>query len=208
MEVPPPRQQTVTTTTIFTEPPLPSPPTNSPGDVSSDYRSPSSVNLSALLEEAYRDTEHLRIGLEQARKRAKEAERIQQALETRAAPIPTSVPGTTFGGDSGTIISIGPKEYSILVKDLAPETSNSDLLAVFCNPVLGLRNSQGSKVIRPFLSCKSAKVILDPVTGISRGYGFVRFADEGDQQRAMVEMHGVYCLSRPSEVNIVIMIRI
>lgn len=93
----------------------------------------------------------------------------------------------------------GQKEYSIFVGDLAPETSNSDLVAVFRNPVLGLRNDRAPKFIRPFYSCKSAKIMLDPVTGVSRGYGFVRFTDEADQQRALIEMHGLYCLSRPSE---------
>ena len=67
-----------------------------------------------------------------------------------------------------------PKEYSIFVGDLAPETSNSDLVAVFRNPVLGLRNDREPKFIRPFLSCRSAKIMLDPSTGVSRGYGFVR----------------------------------
>ncbi|TFK24731.1 hypothetical protein FA15DRAFT_655707 [Coprinopsis marcescibilis] len=93
------------------------------------------------------------------------------------------------------------KEYSIFVGDLAPETSNSDLVAVFRNPVLGLRNDREPKYIRPFLSCKSAKIMLDPVTGISRGYGFVRFTDEADQQRALIEMHGLYCLSRPMRIS-------
>ncbi|EIW76206.1 RNA-binding domain-containing protein [Coniophora puteana RWD-64-598 SS2] len=93
------------------------------------------------------------------------------------------------------------KEYSIFVGDLAPETSNSDLVAVFRNPVLGLRNDREPKFIRPFLSCKSAKIMLDPVTGVSRGYGFVRFTDETDQQRALVEMHGLYCLSRPMRIS-------
>ncbi|KAF8638608.1 hypothetical protein AX17_002149 [Amanita inopinata Kibby_2008] len=93
------------------------------------------------------------------------------------------------------------KEYSIFVGDLAPETSNSDLVAVFRNPVLGLRNDREPKFIRPFLSCKSAKIMLDPVTGVSRGYGFVRFTDESDQQRALIEMHGLYCLSRPMRIS-------
>ena len=66
------------------------------------------------------------------------------------------------------------KEYSIFVGDLAPEASNSDLVAVFRNPVLGLRNDREPKFIRPFTSCKSAKIMLDPSTGVSRGYGFVR----------------------------------
>lgn len=69
------------------------------------------------------------------------------------------------------------KEYSIFVGDLAPEASNSDLVAVFRNPVLGLRNDREPKFIRPFLSCKSAKIMLDPVTGVSRGYGFVRLPE-------------------------------
>ncbi|EPQ58934.1 hypothetical protein GLOTRDRAFT_135938 [Gloeophyllum trabeum ATCC 11539] len=93
------------------------------------------------------------------------------------------------------------KEYSIFVGDLPPEASNSDLVAVFRNPVLGLRNDREPKFVRPFLSCKSAKIMLDPVTGVSRGYGFVRFTDEADQQRALVEMHGLYCLSRPMRIS-------
>lgn len=28
---------------------------------------------------------------------------------------------------------------------------------------------------------------------------FYRFTDEADQQRALIEMHGLYCLSRPSK---------
>jgi hypothetical protein len=129
------------------------------------------------------------------------------------SPISTSFqPGS--GPATGSLQQY-PKEYSIFVGDLAPETSNSDLVAVFRNPVLGLRNDREPKLIRPFLSCKSAKIMLDPVTGVSRGYGFVRsdftpcilvqtphgtsrFTDEADQQRALIEMHGLYCLSRPS----------
>jgi RNA recognition motif-containing protein len=30
-------------------------------------------------------------------------------------------------------------------------------------------------------------MMTDPVTGNSHGYGFVRFSDESDQQRALVE---------------------
>ena len=31
-----------------------------------------------------------------------------------------------------------------------------------------------------------------------RSYHAIRFTDEADQQRALIEMHGLYCLSRPS----------
>ena len=88
---------------------------------------------------------------------------------------PASPMSSAYSTTSGTQASQQyPKEYSIFVGDLAPETSNSDLVAVFRNPVLGLRNDREPKFIRPFLSCKSAKIMLDPLTGVSRGYGFVR----------------------------------
>ncbi|KAJ7501263.1 hypothetical protein B0H11DRAFT_738372 [Mycena galericulata] len=94
-----------------------------------------------------------------------------------------------------------PLEYSIFVADLAPETSNSDLVAVFRNPVLGLRSDRAPKFIRSFASCRSAKVMIDPVTRMSRGFGFVRFTDCADQQRALIEMQGLYCLSRPMRIS-------
>jgi RNA recognition motif-containing protein len=65
-------------------------------------------------------------------------------------------------------------EYSIFVGDLAPEATNADLVAVFRNPVLGLRQDRQPKIVAPFTSCKSAKIMLDPATNVSKGYGFVR----------------------------------
>ena len=41
----------------------------------------------------------------------------------------------------------------------------------------------------------------DPISGLSRGYGFVRFSDEADQQRALTEMQGVYCGNRPMRIS-------
>ena len=89
------------------------------------------------------------------------------------APAPAYVPPNPYPAQPPHQFT---KEYSIFVGDLAPEVSNSDLVAVFRNPVLGLRNDREPRFIRPFLSCKSAKIMLDPVTGVSRGYGFVRYA--------------------------------
>lgn len=124
---------------------------------------------------------------------------ISWAASLPNTPVSSSLPSV------GSLVPVAqqqyPKEYSIFVGDLAPETSNSDLVAVFRNPVLGLRNDREPKFIRPFLSCKSAKIMLDPITGVSRGYGFVRFTDETDQQRALIEMHGLYCLSRPMRIS-------
>jgi RNA recognition motif-containing protein len=43
--------------------------------------------------------------------------------------------------------------------------------------------------------------MTDPNTGMPRGYGFVRFHDQSEQQRALIEMQGVYCGSRPMRVS-------
>ncbi|KAK6345002.1 hypothetical protein TWF718_006944 [Orbilia javanica] len=79
----------------------------------------------------------------------------------------------------------GP-EYSIFVGDLGPEVNEFVLVSLF----------QGR-----FQSCKSAKIMTDPISGMSRGYGFVRFTDEMDQQRALTEMQGVYCGNRPMRIS-------
>lgn len=94
------------------------------------------------------------------------------------------------------------QEFSIFVGDLAPETTNSDLIAVFRDPILGLRHDREPKFVAPFLSCKSAKIMVDPVMGVSKGYGFVRFGTMADASRALIEMQGLYCLSRPSEFGL------
>ncbi|KAG8960116.1 RRM protein [Tulasnella sp. 419] len=107
---------------------------------------------------------------------------------------------TNGASGSGNMFNGGP-EYSIFVGDLAPETTNADLVAVFRDPTLGLRSDREPRFIRPFTSCKSAKIMVDPVTGVSKGYGFVRFSEEVDQQRALIEMQGLYCLTRPMRIS-------
>ena len=79
----------------------------------------------------------------------------------------------------------GP-EYSIFVGDLGPEVNEYVLVSLFQSR---------------FPSCKSAKIMTDPISGMSRGYGFVRFSDETDQQRALTEMQGVYCGNRPMRIS-------
>lgn len=79
----------------------------------------------------------------------------------------------------------GP-EHSIFVGDLGPEVNEFVLVSLFQNR---------------FPSCKSAKIMTDPISGMSRGYGFVRFSDESDQQRALSEMQGVYCGNRPMRIS-------
>ncbi|XP_068638750.1 polyadenylate-binding protein RBP45-like [Aristolochia californica] len=50
-------------------------------------------------------------------------------------------------------------------------------------------------------SVKGAKVVTDRTTGRSKGYGFVRFGDESEQLRAMTEMNGMFCSTRPMRIG-------
>ncbi|KAG5246755.1 hypothetical protein OIU77_022023 [Salix suchowensis] len=52
-----------------------------------------------------------------------------------------------------------------------------------------------------FPSVKGAKVVIDRLTGRTKGYGFVRFGDEGEQLRAMTDMNGAFCSTRPMRVG-------
>lgn len=78
-------------------------------------------------------------------------------------------------------------EFSIFVGDLLPTTEDSDLFMTF-------------RSIYP--SCTSAKIIVDPVTGLSRKYGFVRFSSEKEQQHALMHMQGYLCQGRPLRISV------
>ncbi|OVA12259.1 RNA recognition motif domain [Macleaya cordata] len=79
----------------------------------------------------------------------------------------------------------GP-EHSIFVGDLAPDVTDYLLQETF--------RAQ-------YPSVRGAKVVTDPNTGRSKGYGFVKFADEMERNRAMTEMNGVYCSTRPMRIS-------
>ncbi|KAJ7570721.1 hypothetical protein O6H91_01G132900 [Diphasiastrum complanatum] len=77
-------------------------------------------------------------------------------------------------------------EHSIFVGDLAPDVTDYVLQETFRSR---------------YPSVQSAKVVIDTLTGGSKGYGFVRFGDELERIRAMTEMNGVYCSSRPMRIS-------
>ncbi|XP_062077725.1 polyadenylate-binding protein RBP45C-like [Humulus lupulus] len=79
----------------------------------------------------------------------------------------------------------GP-DFTIFVGDLAADVTDYTLQETFRSV---------------YHSVKGAKVVTDRATGRSKGYGFVRFGDESDQLRAMNEMNGQYCSSRPMRIG-------
>lgn len=77
-------------------------------------------------------------------------------------------------------------DYTIFVGDLAADVTDYHLTEVFRTR---------------YNSVKGAKVVIDRLTGRTKGYGFVRFADESEQVRAMTEMQGVVCSTRPMRIG-------
>ncbi|XP_038689375.1 polyadenylate-binding protein RBP45C-like isoform X2 [Tripterygium wilfordii] len=77
-------------------------------------------------------------------------------------------------------------DYTIFVGDLAADVTDYLLQETF-------------RAV--YASVKGAKVVTDRTTGRSKGYGFVRFGDESEQQRAMTEMNGMFCSSRAMRIG-------
>ena len=46
-----------------------------------------------------------------------------------------------------------------------------------------------------------SKIIVDPVTRMSKGYGFVKFANPEEAKRAISEMQGILLFNKPIKVN-------
>lgn len=78
-------------------------------------------------------------------------------------------------------------DLSIFVGDLAADVTDTMLQETFASR---------------FPSVKGAKVVIDSNTGRSKGYGFVRFGDENERSRAITEMNGTYCSSRPMRLGV------
>ncbi|XP_035287001.1 tRNA selenocysteine 1-associated protein 1-like isoform X1 [Anguilla rostrata] len=90
----------------------------------------------------------------------------------------------TYGKRTDT----GP-EYSIFVGDLSPDVDDQQLHEFFA---------------KKYASCKSGKVVTDP-SGISRGYGFVKFTDEKEQSKALEECQNATGLGgKPIRISIAI----
>ncbi|POM68113.1 Nucleolin [Phytophthora palmivora] len=78
-------------------------------------------------------------------------------------------------------------DHSIFVGDLAPDVTDELLLTTFS---------------ARFTTVRGAKVVMDPVTRMSKGFGFVRFGSKEEADQALQTMNGVYCSSRPMRVSV------
>ncbi|CAN0846666.1 Polyadenylate-binding protein RBP47 [Linum grandiflorum] len=115
------------------------------------------------------------------------AEKVLQTYNGCAMPNtdqPFRLNWASFAGDRRAEPN---SDLSIFVGDLAADVTDSMLQETFSSK---------------YASVKGAKVVIDSNTGRSKGYGFVRFSDESERSRAMVDMNGVYCSSRPMRIGV------
>ena len=73
----------------------------------------------------------------------------------------------------------------ILVRNLSVETTEAELLALF----------------REYGDVQYCKVVLDRVTGKSKGFGFVEMATDAEAQSAINSLNGNDYDGRPMKVN-------
>jgi RNA recognition motif-containing protein len=79
----------------------------------------------------------------------------------------------------------GP-EFSLFVGDIAFDVTEDMVVAAFK---------------AKFPSCTSMKIVMDPQTGHSRGYGFVKFSNQREADLAAEDMQGVYIGSKPIRIS-------
>ena len=70
--------------------------------------------------------------------------------------------------------------------DLDPNVNDQMLMAAFS---------------KRYPSVTQAKIIVDPVTRYSKGYGFIKFSNQEDSQRAIAEMNGKFLLTKAMKLN-------
>ncbi|KAF1774800.1 Nucleotide-binding alpha-beta plait domain [Phytophthora cactorum] len=101
----------------------------------------------------------------------------QQVLETfNGQIIPNTMHRFRMNWGAGGRRIETSDDHSIFVGDLAPDVTDELLLS-------------------------AAKVVMDPVTRMSKGFGFVRFGSKEEADQALQTMNGVYCSSRPMRVG-------
>jgi len=103
----------------------------------------------------------------------------------RAGVSPMGAHGQSSGG--GVFPSAqAPEGYQIYVGDLSPQVTNINLMQAFKER---------------FPSVFEAKVICDPVSRESKGYGFIKFAIKEESEEALRTMSGKEIMGRPIKLN-------
>lgn len=83
-------------------------------------------------------------------------------------------------------VTQNPNEFSLYVCELDASVTNEILRDFFKEK---------------YKSVIDAKIIIDPSTKISKGYGFVKFSDKNESEKALNEMNGVPIKGKPMKTG-------
>ncbi|CAI5510688.1 unnamed protein product [Closterium sp. Naga37s-1] len=136
---------------------------------------------------------------------------------------PFRINWAAFGaGEKGGGRPADGQEFSIFVGDLAPDVNDYLLCETFrcrygsvrgakvvVNNVSGRTKGYGFVVVDNVSGRTNGygfvvvdNVVVDNVSGRTKGYGFVRFSSEEERDRALHEMNGQMCSSRPMRISV------
>ena len=119
-----------------------------------------------------------------------QAEEVLNQLSDKAVLYDNKTIKLNWASDSASKIacmgSLPKNEFTIYVGELDLNIGESELKNYFQ---------------KYYSSVLSAKIITDPINKRSKGYGFVRFSDQNESQRAIAEMNGKIILGRPIKVK-------
>ena len=82
--------------------------------------------------------------------------------------------------------SLPKNEFTIYIGELDSNVTENYLKGIF---------------LKLYKSVIGAKIVIDPITKKSKGYGFVRFNDHNESQRAILEMNGFEIGGKPIKVK-------
>ena len=81
--------------------------------------------------------------------------------------------------------------------------SAGGLFSVYCgNLDFSVTDSILQNAFKDYTTVINAHVNVNPVTNISKGFGFVKFSDFNESQKAIQEMNGKHLLNRPLRVSV------
>eukprot|EP00299_Pterocystis_sp_00344_P007980 c2839_g1_i1.p1 GENE.c2839_g1_i1~~c2839_g1_i1.p1 ORF type:complete len:366 (+),score=92.50 c2839_g1_i1:138-1235(+) len=115
--------------------------------------------------------------------------REQYVLDTFGGKEIPNFPGKIFRlnwGERKQTVPVSGDEFSMFIGDLSPLATEQLLFDIFK---------------QRYPSCLNVKLVTDHGTGASAGYGFVRFLDKDEGERAIREMRGFMVLDRPLKTS-------
>jgi RNA recognition motif-containing protein len=115
-----------------------------------------------------------------------QALRVLQTWNNKPYPKETNLPGVFRLGWAQNAATKNVPDYSIFIGDLPPGVTDEMLFDLFSSK---------------YQSVRTAKIVTDKDTGQPKGYGFIRFLNEEESKRALVEMQGTYLLGKPIRLS-------